>query len=221
MALESVAAFHPDVATFGTWLRDVLERPTPEGPALLLSTVHRIKGREWDRVIVFGVSSDAFPHRLAEDVEGERRVFHVALTRSKVQTVVLADAASPSFFLEELDGSRPHDQPERPTRATRPDAPSRAAAKKTGRDDRYQPVEPTAASAALRAWRTEKAREAGMPPYVILSDRHLEGIVEKAPSTLAALAACKGIGPMKLERWGDEILSVLAQGIDPEPAVDA
>ena len=39
VALESVAAFHPDVATFGTWLRDVLERPTPDGPAVLL--VHR------------------------------------------------------------------------------------------------------------------------------------------------------------------------------------
>ena len=202
------------MATFGTWLRDVLERPTPEGSALLLSTVHRIKGREWDRVIVFGVSSDAFPHRLADDVEGERRVLHVALTRSKEQTVVLADAVSPSFFLEELDGSRPHVQPERSTRPKRPDAPSRAATKKAGQDDRYQPVEPSAASAALRAWRIEKAREAGMPPYVILSDRHLEGIVEKGPSTLAGLAACKGIGPMKLERWGDEILSVLARGAD-------
>jgi DNA helicase-2/ATP-dependent DNA helicase PcrA len=212
LALESVAAFHPDVATFGTWLRDVLERPSPEGPAILLSTVHRIKGREWDRVIVFGASSDMFPHRLAEDVEGERRVFHVALTRSKVQTVVLADAASPSFFLDELDGSRPHDAPERLTRPGRPDARVGAAAKKSRRDDGYARVEPTAASAALRAWRTEKAREAGMPPYVILSDRHLEGIVEKAPSTLAALATCKGIGPMKLERWGDEILSVLVQG---------
>ncbi len=212
VALESVAAFHPDVATFGTWLRDVLERPTPDGPALLLSTVHRIKGREWDRVIVFGVSADAFPHRLADDVEGERRVVHVALTRSKVQTVVLADAAAPSFFLEELDGRRPHDQPERTTRPKRPDAKAGGPAKKSGRDDRYQPVEPTAASAALRAWRTEKARQAGMPPYVILSDRHLEGIVERAPSTLRALAACTGIGPMKLERWGDEILSVLAQG---------
>jgi DNA helicase-2/ATP-dependent DNA helicase PcrA len=212
VALESVAAFHPDVATFGTWLRDVLERPAPQGPAILLSTVHRIKGREWDRVIVFGASSDMFPHRLAEDVEGERRVFHVALTRSKVQTAVLADGASPSFFLDELDGTRSHDTPERLTRPRRPDAQAGAAAKKSKRDDGYQPVEPTAASAALRAWRTEKAREASMPPYVILSDRHLEGIVEKAPSTLAALATCKGIGPMKLERWGDEILSVLAQG---------
>jgi hypothetical protein len=31
---------------------------------------------------------------------------------------------------------------------------------------------------------------------------------------LAALAKCKGIGPMKLERWGDEILAVLSDGSD-------
>jgi hypothetical protein len=31
---------------------------------------------------------------------------------------------------------------------------------------------------------------------------------------LAALATCKGIGPMKLERWGDEILAVLSGGSD-------
>ncbi|HEX4219886.1 MAG TPA: HRDC domain-containing protein, partial [Acidimicrobiales bacterium] len=221
-ALESVAAFHPDVATFAAWLRGLLERPQTEGPAILLSTVHRIKGREWDRVIIFGASSDVFPHRLAEDIEGERRVFHVALTRSKVQTVVLADEASPSFFLDELDGSRSHEPPDRPTRPGRPDAArgvagagaAGTAGRKTGRGDRYEPVEATAASADLRAWRTEKARDAGMPPYVILSDRHLEGIVEEAPTTLAALAKCKGIGPMKLERWGDEILAVLGGSQD-------
>ena len=216
-ALESVAAFHPEVATFATWLRGVLERPQVEGAAILLSTVHRIKGREWDRVIIFGASSDLFPHRLADDVEGERRVFHVALTRSKVQTVVLADSASPSFFVDELDGSRPHEPPDRPTRSGRADTAAGSAAagaRKGGRGDTYEPVEATAASADLRAWRTEKAREAGMPPYVILSDRHLEGIVEEAPATLAALAKCKGIGPMKLERWGDEILAVLARGAE-------
>jgi DNA helicase-2/ATP-dependent DNA helicase PcrA len=215
LALESVASFHPDVATFATWLRSVLERPPAQGPAVLLSTVHRIKGREWDRVLVFGASSDAFPHRLAEDIEGERRVFHVALTRSKVQTVVLADAAAPSFFLDELDGSRPHDQPERLTRPQKPERSGGAGAKRSpSRGDRPEPVEATEASAGLRAWRTEKARQAGMPPYVILSDRHLEGIVKEAPSSLASLAKCKGIGPMKLERWGDEILAVLGGGSD-------
>ena len=57
-----------------------------------LSTVHRIKGKEWGQVLVVGASSGLFPHRLSDDVEGERRIFHVALTRPRRQVVLLADA---------------------------------------------------------------------------------------------------------------------------------
>ena len=50
-------------------------RRHPDG--VTLSTIHRVKGREWDRVAVFGVADGIVPHRLAEDVEEERRVLHV------------------------------------------------------------------------------------------------------------------------------------------------
>ena len=109
LALESVAALHPDVATFEPWLRGVLERPPAEGPAVLLSTIHKIKGREWEHVVVYGASRGLLPHRLSDDEEGERRVFHVALTRAIRQVLVLADADEPSPFVAELDGSRPHE----------------------------------------------------------------------------------------------------------------
>ena len=89
----------------------VLARPGVQGPTVLLSTVHRIKGQEWGHVVVFGASRGLFPHRLSDDEEGERRVFHVALTRARTQVAVLADAAAPSVFIAELDGRRP-----RPTR---------------------------------------------------------------------------------------------------------
>ena len=108
LALESVAALHPDVATFEPWLRGMLERPAAEGPAVLLSTIHKIKGREWEHVVVYGASRGLLPHRLSDDEEGERRVFHVALTRAIRQVLVLADADEPSPFVAELDGSRPH-----------------------------------------------------------------------------------------------------------------
>ncbi len=108
LALESVAALHPDVATFETWLRGVLARRASEGPVVHLSTIHKIKGREWEHVIVYGASLGLLPHRLSDDEEGERRVFHVALTRAIRQVLVLADADEPSPFVAELDGSRPH-----------------------------------------------------------------------------------------------------------------
>ncbi len=105
-ALESVAALHPDVTTFEPWLREALTRTAGQGPLVLLSTIHRIKGREWDHVIIFDASRGLFPHRLGNDEEGERRVFHVALTRARTQVVALADVDAPSIFLAELDGTR-------------------------------------------------------------------------------------------------------------------
>jgi len=62
----------------------------------------------------------------------------------------------------------------------------------------------------LRAWRTGVAKELGMPPYVIFHDSTLREIAASPPSTLAALAAVNGVGETKLERYGRQILDVLA-----------
>jgi hypothetical protein len=119
IALEGAAQLHGDAATFEPWLRQVLSRPPAAGDPVLLSTVHRVKGREWGHVIVYGASRGLFPHRLSDDTEGERRVFHVAVTRARTQAVVLADEAAPSPFVAELDGTRPH-EPVAPPKAPPP-----------------------------------------------------------------------------------------------------
>ena len=106
-ALEQLATLHPDPAGFEPWLRAALT-PASDGdgrPCVHLSTVHKVKGREWPNVIVFGASAELFPHRLADDVEEERRVFHVAITRASRSAVVLGDADAPSPFIAELEGT--------------------------------------------------------------------------------------------------------------------
>jgi superfamily II DNA helicase RecQ len=67
------------------------------------------------------------------------------------------------------------------------------------------------AESALRTWRTARAKSDGVPPYIVLSDAHLRGIALTRPETAAELAACDGIGPTKLDRYGDDILAVLDQ----------
>lgn len=66
----------------------------------------------------------------------------------------------------------------------------------------------------LKAWRKVKASAAGVPAYIIFGDKDLTGIAEAAPCTLHELAACRGLGPVKLEQYGTELLeqvqSVLA-----------
>ena len=124
--LLGVADLHPDAATFEAWLRDVFQREAdPAG--VTLSTIHRVKGREWDRVAVFGVADGIVPHRLADDEEEERRVLHVGITRGRHRVVVLADRTRRSAFLDELAGTAPkRTAKSRPEPTRRFDAPSRS-----------------------------------------------------------------------------------------------
>jgi ATP-dependent DNA helicase RecQ len=64
--------------------------------------------------------------------------------------------------------------------------------------------------AELKAWRTRRAREDGVPAYVVLHDATLTELAARRPGSAAELAAVKGLGPTKIDRYGDELLDVLA-----------
>ncbi|EXI75635.1 MAG TPA: DNA helicase RecQ [Candidatus Accumulibacter phosphatis] len=66
--------------------------------------------------------------------------------------------------------------------------------------------------ARLRQWRSEKAREQGVPAYVILHDRTLLEIAALLPDSPQALLAVPGIGLAKVQRYGDELLALVAGG---------
>jgi ATP-dependent DNA helicase RecQ len=70
---------------------------------------------------------------------------------------------------------------------------------------------------ALRAWRTATAKDQGVPPYVIFHDATLRQIAVSTPTSLAALFEVNGVGRTKLDRYGQQILDVLA-GAVPETA---
>jgi DNA helicase-2/ATP-dependent DNA helicase PcrA len=211
-ALAQVADLHPDPVTFEAWLRSVLQRPTDDA-GVTLSTVHRVKGMEWDRVAVFGVSEGVLPHRLALEEDGgdeeERRVLHVAITRGRHRVVVLADASRPSAFLDDLTAKAP--QPEdRPARARRAEVTPLPKAAKAGvpLGDPSSP-EVAAAEDALKAWRTQRAKADAMPAYIVASNKLLRAIAEARPASAKELFAVSGMGPAKLDLYGDEILAVL------------
>jgi DNA helicase-2/ATP-dependent DNA helicase PcrA len=202
-----VAGLHPDPRTFETWLRGVFHREATPG-GVTLSTIHRVKGQEWDRVAVFGATAGLIPHRLALDVEEERRVLHVAITRARRHVAILADATRPSPFLDELDGRAAHDRQLVPPAAPAGSGPARRAGERAA-EPAELPAEAEAPDAALRAWRLERSRRDKVPAYVVLSDRHLRGIAIARPTSLAELRSLPGIGPTKLDAYGEEILAVL------------
>jgi superfamily II DNA helicase RecQ len=63
--------------------------------------------------------------------------------------------------------------------------------------------------ARLRTWRLERSRDDGVPAYVVLHDTTLNELAAAQPRTHDELASVKGLGPVKLERYGDELLAVL------------
>ena len=63
---------------------------------------------------------------------------------------------------------------------------------------------------ALRKYRRERAKEDGVPPYVVASDRTLRDVAMLRPRTLDELGLAHGIGPAKLEKYGDGLLACVA-----------
>ena len=60
----------------------------------------------------------------------------------------------------------------------------------------------------LVAWRLETARVLKKPAYTVFDNKTLAAITKAKPDDLHSLAQVPGVGPAKLERWGDEILRI-------------
>lgn len=63
----------------------------------------------------------------------------------------------------------------------------------------------------LRSLRTRLAAEANMPAYIIFTDAALRDMCIKKPRTAAQLLNCSGIGHVKQERYGKQILEVIEE----------
>ncbi len=92
----------------------------------------------------------------------------------------------------------------------RPSAPAKAAKSRSG-------LEVASADKglfeALRAWRKAQAAAQGVPPYVIFGDRTLVAIAAARPTSLRALEGLSGVGQVKLERYGADVLGIVRGGV--------
>ncbi len=205
-ALQHLAALHDDAITFGAWLgRQLAVKRSSEG--VVLATVHRVKGQEWPNVVVHLAESDQYPHRLAEDVEEERRLFHVAITRASRHATIVS-GVHPSPFIEELT-NEPSIEPV--VAGPKPDVVRSASAlEKTTNVDPTEDLDTDQQKRyeALCALRQE-LRD-GKPAYVVFDNKTAVAIARSVPTSAAALLKVPGIGPAKIEKYGDAILDLLA-----------
>jgi DNA helicase-2/ATP-dependent DNA helicase PcrA len=153
-----------------------------------LLTLHGAKGLEFEAVFVPRVEEKELPIRQARrpaEIAEERRLLYVGLTRAK-RHLVLSWSGKPSRFLRELEIATP------PVRALRAPEPN---------DPLYS---------ALKRWRLERATADDLPAYVVFHNSTLAEIAGRRPRDLSELAAVPGVGPAKLERYGDQVLAVLS-----------
>jgi superfamily II DNA helicase RecQ len=74
----------------------------------------------------------------------------------------------------------------------------------------------------LRTWRSKKAHDEGVAPFIVFTNRELLEIVRKRPASPTALGNLDGIGPGKVKRHATEVLRILhGARPEPEPAVPA
>jgi len=87
-----------------------LRKPPPH--AVVLSTIHSAKGLEWDTVFMIGMEDGVLPHANSEDIEEERRVAYVGVTRARRRLALTYSAerygerSKPSPFLFGIAGGK-------------------------------------------------------------------------------------------------------------------
>ena len=217
--------------------------PTVDG--VTLASLHAAKGLEWDAVFLVGLVDGTLPLSYAETpaaVEEERRLLYVGVTRAREHLSLSWAAArapggrasrQPSRF---LDGLRPaaadiaaapagRDRRRRAGRRRSATLPTvcdscgrplvHAADRTRGRCADCPPAYDEQVYERLRAWRLDRSRADSVPAYVVFTDATLEAVAARLPGSLAELGTVNGVGSVKLQRYGADVLAVLRPGDDP------
>ena len=199
-----------------------------------LATIHGAKGREWPNVIVAGFQRDELPHGrslantddTAGELEAERRLAYVAITRATESLVLMYDRDDPSQFLLEaapvadqvdLGASSSSDiadggssRPTPPVAVEIPDENGHVWCRSGAGPSVSTCCPDPQLFARLVAWRRDRARRDGVPAFVVAHDTHLRAIASLRPASVNELLQAPGIGPIKADRYGAEILAVVS-----------
>ena len=216
VTLLGIAERVGDEAGIAGFLEEMGRRAAQEaegtGGGVNLLTYHRAKGLEFDAVLLPAVEEGLLPIRQAStpaEVAEERRLLYVGLTRARVH-LWLSWAARRA-------GASGREQSRKPSRFLDDLVPPgagrvrpRAVASGMTRTGRASVRADGPLAEQLRAWRRKRAEADGVPAYVVFNDRTLAALSERQPRSRGELLAVEGIGPSKLDKYGDELLALLA-----------
>lgn len=195
--------------------------------AVELLTFHRAKGLEFDTVFVTGLERGLVPishAKTSEALDEEQRLLYVALSRaeralhlswSRQRTIGVRVAnRNPSPWLARVEraigGTDSADSSEAvDPRHVIADARARVGNGKGSK--REVPEADAPLYAALVEWRGKLSRASGAPAYVVFNNATLAAIATARPRSRSALLALPGVGPVKVERYGDAVLALVGE----------
>jgi DNA helicase-2/ATP-dependent DNA helicase PcrA len=214
--------------------RRATEQHAPSADGVTLATFHAAKGLEWDAVFCCGVQDGTVPITYAQQagdagrgdaIEEERRLLYVGMTRARKELSVSWAAArnpgqaprrKPSPFLlpllpasEQPQATRGRSKVARCRECSQP--LGTPAEKKRGRCAHHPVRFDEDLLERLKTWRRAVATEQQKPAYVVFTDATLELIAEFRPTDLGGLGRISGVGPAKLEQYGEAVLAQLAE----------
>jgi DNA helicase-2/ATP-dependent DNA helicase PcrA len=217
---------------FFAWLRATVggDEPAKGGNVVELATFHAAKGLEWPVVFVVGLERGLVPIAQADTPAAraeERRLLYVAVTRAEHElhcswaerrtfgTKTLT--RTPSAYLPAVEAAVKAAAEGSPGdwRRFLDDGRQKLRSAGTRRPTGVLPVLDGADPGlfdALKSWRAATAKRSGVPAYVIFHDTTLAALAQAKPCDRSGLLAVPGLGPVKAERYGDDVLAVLAAG---------
>ncbi|MHB8295296.1 MAG: ATP-dependent DNA helicase UvrD2 [Acidimicrobiales bacterium] len=222
---------------FAGWLRATMRNDAAgiPGSGIDIATFHRAKGLEWTTVFLAGLEQGLVPiAQASSEAEGaeELRLLYVAITRAKLELHCsharrrsvggVPRRRQPSAYLPlvqaAIDAASGHREPSEARARIRAAKASLDATMRKTRLDQTPPSRRLEAGAdpallqELKRWRSKVAASSGLPAFVVFHDSTLATVASTRPSTQDQLASLPGIGPVKIARYGEELLAVVAGG---------
>lgn len=182
----------------------------PKQNEIILATVHSIKGMEAKEIYLVNANSLSFPNKVQDnfifslikeneeyDKETEElRLFYVAISRAK-QKLIITYTGNPSKFIktEMLEQTN--------YKTKNKSLLSFTTSKNLDTSNK------TILKNLLKDWRAEKSRQTNLPLYMIISNTAIEEIATYLPQTKQELLQIKGLGDIKVAKYGNEILEII------------
>jgi DNA helicase II / ATP-dependent DNA helicase PcrA len=224
--------------------RRATEAHTPTQGGVTLATLHKSKGLEFDAVFCVALLEGSLPSayaKTAEQLEEERRLFYVGLTRARTHLFVTwakerpgpngqTWKGRPSQFLDDIQPPPPPKSEWVATRRAKSkksntaSGPSSSTCAQCGTDLKGMPArrlgrcslecltgDEARLAEMLAAWRTEVAPTMNIEPTTLASDRALFAIISSPPSTHFELQSVAGLYQDGMASFGPDLVARVRQ----------